>query len=143
MNDEEFDVENMSDLEFAQAMRELGSRLGDDKPVKPRTPIDGMHWTADRVNITEDTRMTFGTYGGVAFVDCNGSVVVSQLGRVERCFCGHDHELDLTDMLGLAIVVNGERAFIPFKVLTKIIARAQSRYEGIEDVPPDQETWDL
>ena len=151
---EEFDIENMSDAEFAQAMQDLGSKLNDGKPISQheqtsahtsdgKTPIEDMHWTADLLNITEDNRVTFGTYGGVAFVDLNGSVVATQLARMDQCFCGGDHEPELSDILGLRIMVNGQSAFVPFTVLTAIMARAQNRYNGIEDIPADQETWDL
>lgn len=144
MNNGEFDVENMSDDEFIAAWRSLATEMDKDASATHSMggDIPGAHYTAGMYKLTTTDRLTYGAHAGIAFCDPYGNVVSSQIGRSEACVCGIEHEMATDEWLGLIITINGQRGFIPLRIMSGIMARVQDKAAGTQDIDPKLEVWE-
>lgn len=134
----------MSDDEFLAAWQSLAAEM--DKGASPAQStgddIPGAHYTADKYKLTTKDRLTYGAHAGVAFCDPYGNVVSSQIGRSEKCVCGTEHEMETDEWLGLIVTINGQRGFIPLRIMNGIMVRAQAKASGTQDIDPALEVWE-
>ena len=129
--------------EFDKLMSSLsedfGSEIAEDfegldklqaRAPKPITTLS--HYTASIF------KLTTGPNGGSAMVDYMGNVVAFQVTRQP-----HDHEegdaCDPLEVNGVAVIVNGVTAFVPFRVLNEVTERIRAFATG--ELEGEETTW--
>ena len=135
--------------EFDQLMSSLsedfGSEIAKDfegldklqeRVPKPITTLP--HYTASIFKLTYTHELTTGPNGGSAMVDYMGNVVAFQVARQP-----HDHvdeeECDPLEVSGVAVIVNGVTAFVPFRVLNEVTERIRAFATG--ELEGEETTW--
>ena len=103
---------------------------------KPITTLS--HYTASIFKLTHTDELTTGPNGGSAMVDYMGNVVAFQVARQP-----HEHadeeECDQLEVTGVAVIVNGVTAFVPFRALNEITERIRAFATG--ELEGEETTW--